>query len=85
VGENLGDVPYSKRCQADVGSRIFRTHQFEPGFAVGRDSDGLDSLFPRNVVIEPEERLMRLDASSTVVLGNLERDSQNVLRTEQDR
>ena len=29
--------------------------------------------------MEPKERLMRLNASSAVFLGNLERDSQNVL------
>lgn len=79
MGENSEDVPCSRPGQASIGFRTIQTHQFESGFSTCRHFDGLETILPRNAVMEPKECLMRLDASSGVFLGNLKRDSQNVL------
>jgi len=55
-----------------MGREITQTHQFEFGLATGRNSDRLDAVLPRNAVMEHEERLMWLDASSFFLLGDLE-------------
>ena len=65
-------------------SEQFQTHKLEFGLSAGRYSNRLETVLSRNVVVKPKERLMRLNTSSSVLLGNLKRDSQDVLRTELD-
>jgi hypothetical protein len=79
AGKSSEDVPCSRPGQADVEFRTIRTHQFESGFSIGCYSGGLETILSRNFVIEPEERLMRLNPGSSVFLGDLKRNSQNVL------
>jgi hypothetical protein len=79
VGRNWGDEPCSKWCQANIESGMNPSHQFEPGFPVARNSDGLETVLSRDVVIEPKECLVRLHTSSAIILSNLESDPQNVL------
>lgn len=79
MGENLEGVPCSGLSQANIEFRTIQTHQFESGFSIGRYSDWLETILSGNVVKEPKERLMRLNTSSGVFLGDLKRESQNVL------
>ena len=82
MGRNLGVEPCSKWCQADIESGMSPTHQFEPGFPIARNSDGLETVLSRDVVIEPDECLVRLHTSSAIILSNLESDPQDVLWAE---
>jgi len=68
-----------------VKYRVTQTHQFEPGFSVRSDSDRLEAVLSRDFVIEPKESLMRLNASPIFCLGNLKRDSQDILGAELNR
>ena len=82
AGESSEDAPYSIQCKASIELRTNRTDQFKSGFPTARNLDRMDTILSRSSVVEPEERLVRLNASFTVLLSNLEGESQNVLCTE---
>ena len=72
MGESSGVVPCSIPCQVTADDEVSLAHQFKFGFSTGCNADRLDTVLPRNSVIEPKERLMWLNSSSFFFLRNLE-------------